>query len=271
MNPLLLALAALQNYDGPLYDAHLHGSPDTPLKDLVELQKKAGIERTVVFLGPRAEAMDGVATSTSLLIDPSTRRQLVTQESVEWLQKNISRFKAVGELALRHRKLGTAIEADGPILKKIYDLAAKHEIPVILHVESSHAAELERALAYNRATKIIWAHAGDAAPALLRAMIKKHENLYADLSCRNPIFNRGFPQLEQSMADNNGKVQPAWKKLLEDYPDRFLFGSDVGGRNPERNARLSDVVKYYRSVFGQIDANAAKKIAHENAEAFFGK
>lgn len=268
---ILLALIALQDYDGPLYDAHLHGGADKTVKELVDLQKKAGIEKTMIFLGPRGESFEGVARCTTLLIDPGTKKQLVTQESVDWLEKNIANVRGIGELALRHRKAGTAIEADGPILKKIYDLAAQQDIPVTLHVESTYAAELERALEYNRKTKIIWAHGGDAPPKTIRELMKKHSNLHADLSCRNPIFKRGFPKLEQSMTDETGKIQADWKKLLEEFPDRFLFGSDVGGQNADRISQLPEIARYYRSVLGQIDSKAAKKIGHENAEALFGK
>jgi predicted TIM-barrel fold metal-dependent hydrolase len=271
---MMLALALLaQDYDGLLYDAHLHGSGDRSVKELVELQKKAGIERTMVFLGPRGEPLEGVPHCTTLLIDPATKKQLVTQASVDWLEKALAggKVRGIGELAFRHRKAETEIDAGGEIPRKIYDLAAKHKVPVTVHVESTWAGELEKGLAHNRDAAIVWAHAGDAAPKLVRELLKKHANLHADLSCRNPLFKRGFPKSEQSMTDDGGKLQPEWRKLLEEYPDRFLFGSDVGGQNADRIPLLPEIAKYYRGVLGQISREAAEKIGHGNAERLFGK
>ena len=61
-------------------------------------------------------------------------------------------------------------------------------MPVDVHVESQYAEELERALAYNRQAKIIWAHYDDDSPQLLKSMMTKNLNLYAALSAINLIY-----------------------------------------------------------------------------------
>ena len=50
--------------------------------------------------------------------------------------------------------------------------------------------------------------------------------------------------------------------MFERFPDRFLFGIDLGPAN--RLALLDEVVQYYRSVLAQLTSTTAEKIAYKN-------
>ena len=58
------------------------------------------------------------------------------------------------------------------------------------------------------------------------------------------------------------------EKMNLEFPDRFLFGIDVG--NQDRHDMIGEVVAYYRSVFGQLTQATAEAIANGNAKRFLG-
>ena len=96
--------------------------------------------------------------------------------------------------------------------------------------------------------------------------IEEFDNLYADLSTRNPYFERGWPMGLQSLSDGPtgmGSLKVGWKNLFEDHPDRFLFGLDLASET--RWLQMPDVVAYYRTVLGELSQATAEKIACENA------
>lgn len=74
-------------------------------------------------------------------------------------------FKGIGELDLRNPIRETVIAADGPVLMKIYALAARFGVPVLLHHCEGHLTtarqgmrELENAFRANPQTQFILGH-----------------------------------------------------------------------------------------------------------------
>jgi predicted TIM-barrel fold metal-dependent hydrolase len=188
----------------------------------------------------------------------------------------------IGEVSLRHSgppALAANIAADDLGAQALYAEAAARSVPITIHFETrdklapgadveSRIEELRSALAAHSNTVFIWAHLGDTGPETVRALIEEFDNLYADLSSRNPYFARGWPVGLQSLSEGaagTGNLKLAWKNLFEDHSDRFLFGLDLASE--VRWAQMPDVVAYYRSVLGQLSAGAAEKIACENARA----
>jgi hypothetical protein len=111
------------------------------------------------------------------------------------------------EMKLHHSgppHLAANIAANQATAMEIYALAAERFVPVTIHFETrdksaptvdiaSRLAELSDALDTYPGANFIWAHAGDTGPATVRALIEGHDNLYVDLSTRNPYFIRGWP------------------------------------------------------------------------------
>jgi len=92
---------------------------------------------------------------------------------------------------------------------------------------------------------LLWGHAGGAPPALVRRLMKAYPNLYADLSGRLLAVTR----------------VPEWKILLEEFPDRFVLGTDAFALSGFVHA-----ISTWRKVLDQLSAPTARKLAHENAE-----
>jgi len=197
-----------------------------------------------------------------------------------------------GEMSIEHFSLPQSpvkdyeyAPADSPLMLLLADIAAEHNVPIDLHMEAlpqdiptpaemkapnpsmlhGNIAAFERLLAHNRSTKMIWAHAGSdnvgfRTPELMRGMLQRNSNLYLEIK-----YDPGFPGKDPPIAD--GKLKPEWLKLYQEFPDRFLIGSDqhfdppatVALSRAQQNALLLD----------QLPAGIRQKIAVDNATRLY--
>lgn len=285
-------------YEGKLFDAHFHliSPRDVMPPQCAAFLRDAGIAGAFLIV-PYQPALTNLLTVMersspgffypSVTVPHDAKGDLMyDEEGLRIMEQNLNNglMHGLGEIPLRHpvfkRSPGGDWPADGPNQLKLYALAAKYKVPINVHVDYDSAPELDRALSRYPEATVIWAHCGDAPPTLVREMMKQHDNLRADISCRNPYFHRRFSIDQQSLTGGDGTIKADWKALFEEYPDRFMFGSDVGGaadsmssagdNEPPRHKQLKEVVQYYRSVLGQLNPATAEKIGWQNAEHLFG-
>ena len=199
-----------------------------------------------------------------------------------------------GELSVEHFSLPQSpvkdyeyAPIDSPLMLLLADIAAEHNVPVDMHMEAllsdipmppeygppnpkmlhANIAALERYLDHNKRAKLIWAHAGSdtlgfRTPDMMRDLLKKHDNLYLEIK-----FDPGFPGMDPPIG-KDGKLKETWLKLYQEFPDRFIIGSDQHFDPPatvplaraQQNALLLD----------QLPADVRKKIAVENALRIYG-
>ena len=69
------------------------------------------------------------------------------------------------------------------------------------------------------------------------------------------------------VVDGMGKLTGEWRALFEQYPDRFLLGSDTWV--PERWASYGEIMAGYRAWLEQLPPKVAAQIANGNARALF--
>ena len=266
----------------PLIDAHSHVDKGIPTQEVITRMLDNGVVGVMLFGGfnnlrnLQRENPDFVFPFSTIRRNSSTKELVLNDATLSSLVRELKTgvMRGIGEISLRHRRFsnsptgGDQNPADGPVVLQIYDLAARYDVPVNVHVDHEFSDELERALEHNRNTNIIWGHMGDGPASLIRGMMGRHPNLYADISTRNPIYDRGIPIDEQSLTHGDGTIKEEWRTLFEEFPDRFLFGIDVG--HQDRHDMIGEVVAYYRSVFGQLTQATAEAIANGNAKRFLG-
>ena len=195
-----------------------------------------------------------------------------------------------GEMSAEHFNGVTPYEyapPDHPLFLLLADIAAKHNIPINLHMEAvptamplpsplksppnppqlhANIAAFERLLAHNPRAKIIWAHAGSdntgfRTTDLCRRLLLAHPNLYMEIKT-DPLANGKNYLLER------GKIVPEWRKLLEDFPDRFIIGSDQKYPEPPGAVqRWQEVV----GLFNQLPSEVRRKIGTENVARIYDK
>jgi len=184
-----------------------------------------------------------------------------------------------------------SVPADHPLFLLLADIAARHDVPIDLHMEpvvadietpeylrgrdnpkvlKRNIDGFERLLAHNRSAKIIWAHAGTAllphrTLELTQELMERHPNLYLQIGVRPGKVR------ELGILGRNG-VKKQWVPLLTKYSDRIVLGGDQffsppGNKGPA--AKFSEGATRIRSGFemllSTLPPDLARKIAYDNA------
>ena len=185
-------------------------------------------------------------------------------------------WQGIGEVFTRHDDLTALTSGDTPranneALGLIYQLAARHDMPVLIHSNITskrernplYLEEIEQPLREHPDTRFIWAHAGTSMeihrhqtqldfllPTLTR-MLERYSNLYIDLS---------WSVLEPYLLDDKGVPRPEWVALVERFPERFMLGSDVVGRF----GSLGEQLHGFDRFLDALPEAVAHKVAKDN-------
>ena len=204
------------------------------------------------------------------------------QNAADYLEMVITSYppgfwRGIGELMSRHDELtaftyGEPPRADHPALMRVYELAARYDLPVLIHHNITSAnqqapiylAELERALAANPATTIIWAHVGIsrrlAAPTLtaeLSRLLATYPNLNIDISW---VVYPDYIAVDDAALDE-------WAGVIEEFPSRVLIGSDKVGHWQG----YTDVIRQYDKLLSRLSPETAAMVAGGNALRLLGE
>ncbi len=256
----LLALPTAAAEPGmPIFDAHVHYSHDawesTPPKAAIAILRKAGLRRAMVSSSSDDGTQKLHAEAPDLVV-PSLRPYRKRGEISTWVHDETViphledrlkkyRYAAIGEF---HVYGG---DADLPVVRRTVQLAKQYKLWLHLHGDSD---AIERVLAQDPEARILWAHSGFDRPEAVRAMLKKHRRLYADLAFRN----------DHAVG---GKVDPAWREAFLEFPDRFLVGTDTF--TPERWHYIAEHADWSREWLAGLPRDVAEHIGWRNGETLF--
>ena len=185
-------------------------------------------------------------------------------------------WQGIGEIFTRHDDLtaltqGETPRANNQALTRVFHLAAEHDLPVMLHSNITskrennplYLPEVEEPLRNHPHVRFIWAHAGtsmeihrhqvklDFLLATLERMLEQSPNLYIDLS---------WTVLHPYLLNEDGKPEPAWVKLVKQYPERFMLGSDVVGRFDN----LGETMQSFTVFLDALPEDVAQQVALDN-------
>ena len=241
----------------PIFDAHLHYSHDAwenlPPSAVIEVLRKAGVRRALVS-SSNDEGQQRLYTLAPDMIVPSLRPYRTRGDVSTWardstvpgyLEERLQKFQyaAIGEFHLYGE------DADLPVPRRMVELAKKHGL--ILHAHSDVDA-IERLLKQWPDARILWAHSGFAGPAEVRAMLRKHQNLWCDLAFRSDHHSSGKPTDD-------------WRAAFLEFPERFMVGTDTF--TPERWLYVGEHANAARTWLSALPRDVAEKIAYRNAES----
>ena len=65
------------------------------------------------------------------------------------------------------------------------------------------------------------------------------------------------------------QARPAWKAVIEKYPDRFLMGIDVWAARLFEAPTLDKLMTWTRRILGELKPDVAERVAAKNAAAIF--
>lgn len=224
-------------------------------------------------------------------IDRPGNTSTVLRELAAELDRGGGEYRGLGEFILVHHAYppvsdGEAggevrIRVDHDAMRRIAALAAKVRLPVVFHAEAEEkpAREAEALFAAYPDTVFVWAHAcGRASAADTARRLRAFPNLVCDLGSMSngprslAGYGRQWPRESpwvHQVQDNDGRIVPEMKVLFEEFPDRFMIGSDVAHTGQLKTYRYR--MDLFRVMLSQLSLEAARKIGAENARRVFAQ
>lgn len=247
-----------------LFDAHLHYNQDSwarhPVSSIQSILDRAGIKRALVSSTPNegtlrlydADPVRFVPEFRPYRTSDDLSRWFANPETLPFIGQGLTggreAYRSIGEFHLY------GDEAKTPVVKRVVEIAVERNL--VLHAHSDDAA-VENLFAINPRAKILWAHTGMTTPtSTVEKMLERHPSLWAELSYRYDV-------------SQNGKLDPAWRALFLEFPDRFMYGTDTWVES--RWEELPSLVSTARGWLAELPEEIAMKIAYRNFETLFGK
>jgi hypothetical protein len=252
---LSAALVAAQD-QRPIVDAHIHYSHDTwgpiPPPEAIKVLRQAGLKKAFVS----SSSDDGTRMlhkEAPDFIVPVLRPYRSRGEIGTWVHDASIVPHVEGRLkTMAYAGIGEfhvfGADADLPVMRRLVELAKERKI--FLHAHSDVDA-VERIFKQDPDARVLWAHSGFTTPDAVRTLLAKHRMLWADLAFRNDYAPYG-------------KLDPAWRQLILDFPDRFMVGTDTP--SPERWYYVVEHAKFSRGWLAELPADVADNVAFRNAE-----
>jgi hypothetical protein len=247
----------------PIFDAHMHYNVEarsswSPQR-VIALWRQLGIRAVLATSRPNDGTLDLIAQNApDINIIPFLRPYRVQPDRHDWfsnpeierfVEKELQRgiYRGIGEFHIFGK------DADAPYMSKIARLAKARDL--WLHAHSDEDA-IERILHHAPGVKLIWAHTGMSTSLdKVEAMFAQYPNLVGELSFRSDL-------------EQNGSLNPQWKRLFLRYPDRFVLGSDTWVTS--RWEDVPQLMAFYRRMLRELPAGIAERIAYKNGLAMFG-
>lgn len=247
----------------PIFDTHVHYSREAwapfPPAAVLEKLDAAGVPRALVSSTPDAGTVALYEAAPARVV-PILRPYRERGDMANWFRDDAVVAYVTERLDLNlHAGIGEfhlmdLAEAGTPQMRSLIKAAMAHDL--ILHVHSG-AGQIEALFAIEPKLRILWAHAGMAAPPeVVGPLLDRYETLWAELSFRAADVAQG------------GDIEPAWRGLLLRHVDRFMIGTDTytNGRWDQYRA----LVEQQRTWVSQLPPEAARAIAYGNAVRLFG-
>ena len=194
------------------------------------------------------------------------------------------KYFAMGEFEARHYPSNTNnrdvhMPVDSEAMQAVFQLSSETGLPFLMHHEAEDELlpELERMLAKYPKAKVIWCHAGRnrnpdtwkifRTADAVRELLKKYPNLYFDLVQSKPGSKyQGTGYVEGIMYDVSPwtvSLNTEWKKVFEEFPERFVIGSDINTGRFDDYARVMETFRTI--VFKGLKKDVAEKLSFKNA------
>lgn len=250
--PLLAQTAPL-----PLFDAHVHYSHDAwetvPPPQAVAILRKAGLKGVFVSSSDDEGTQKLLAAAPDLIV-PELRPYRTRSDLNGWVRdEGIVRY--LEQRLARHRYVGIGefhlygADAELPVPRRMVALA--RERGLLLHAHSD-ADAVHRLFVQWPQARVLWAHSGFERPEAVREQLRRHPALWCDLAFRGDHAS-------------NGRVDPGWREAFEEFPQRFMVGTDTF--TPERWHYIGPHADWTRAWLADLPLPLAERLAWRNAEA----
>lgn len=267
----------------PFADIHLHYNWDQEEiidpASVIKKLKDENIVLGVVSSMPSENALKLASTAGGWVIPlfspyitpPHRQNWYLDKAVVEMARDGLTtkKYQGIGEL---HLWSGLPPREDNEILLALFELAREHDVPFLLHTESSNQQYFTQICQRHKDVRILWAHAGGILkPHDIETVLKQCPNVWIELSARDPWRY-------DSLIDSRGRLPDEWRELIIGYPDRFMTGSDpVWGvtktqrwDEPDEGwEHLHQLIQFHRDWLSTLPSAVEEKVRLRNAIKFF--
>jgi predicted TIM-barrel fold metal-dependent hydrolase len=261
---LVAKFALAQAPQLPIFDAHMHYNIEAweylPPEKLFALFKANNVTSVLANSRPNEGSWTLLKQPQfDVAIVPFVRVYRDRDDYGTWFAKPEVYAHIVAELNREPRAKGigefhlSGEQGAHPGVEKIVNLAQSRGLWLHAHVDD---IALKHILKIAPNAKMIWAHTGFTTPLdIVTEILKTHPNVVGELSYRWDVAG-------------SGTLNPAWKSVFTQFPERFVVGSDTWVN--QRWEGYAETMRQYRAWLAELPTDVAKKIAHENGERLFG-
>ncbi len=189
-------------------------------------------------------------------------------------------FSGIGEFTIHKEFVSSKVSGHtasltNQALGRILDAAGETGLVVILHCDidtvrpaqgarPAYLDEMEQVFKAHQNTTIIWAHTG-----LGRIVAPRENHLdYLKEILGNPTYSHVMFDISwDEVAKYVVKNPQPWASLINQYPDRFLFGSDAVA--PQSDGAYFKTYRDYQPLWQLLDATTSLKVRLKNYARVF--
>ncbi|MGD8743850.1 MAG: TatD family hydrolase [Granulosicoccaceae bacterium] len=270
----------------PLADVHVHYKWSqvevTTPRQAIEAMQRNGVVLAVVFGTPPELVLDLQGTDNLQIVHFYQPYLHPFLKSNWFLNKRApgavrealasGKYRGVGEI---HISDGIGPRMDSVIFNSILQIAAEFDVPVNLHTNASSFEYMRRICTKHGKTRFVWAHAGGLQAEGVGKLLAHCDNVWVEFSARDHLKSvSGIP-----VADVQGQLGEGWLVLMQQYPEKFMIGSDPIWPITEIDSwhsadtgwqTVDEVYAYHRRWLNTLPAELAEKVRYRNAQVLFG-
>lgn len=267
----------------PFADAHIHFNWDQKeiidATAVVDKLRQAGINIAVVSSTPSALALEMKQAGGDLIVpifspyihELGRRDWYLSQRTVELAEEGLRQglYHGIGEV---HFMSGFKPQPTNQIFQQLLRLAGDYDVPVLIHVDSGNEQVFLKLCRQHPQARLVFAHAGGNLEARhIRNLISTCDNVTIEFSARDPWRFDG-------LTDANHQLLEPWRKLVLEYPDRFITGTDPVWKVTRTQTwdqaddgwdYFEQLIAYHRTWIAALPPPVQVKVAFENARRVY--
>lgn len=256
-------------------DVHEHIASMEKAALLLEANRSVGIDRTVIIPSPTETlTLNGQASFTgyrdnvNLILDiaqkhpdhfiPFCTVSPLDADALEFVKDCVRRGGKGVKLYNGHSYYYEifGLPLDGAEMIPIYQFAQENHLPLLFHVNIGfYMSELEVILSKFPKLVVAAPHYMVSSTNLkrVRSLLERYPHLYTDISFGSePFLAAGLRRVSASAEE--------FKELIEDFPDRFLFGADMvlTGTDHKGEEFMESTLRCYRDGLEKEEYNCPR-------------
>jgi hypothetical protein len=192
-------------------------------------------------------------------------------------------FEGIGEFSIHKEFVSAKVAGDvaslnDPALDRLLDFAGEVGLVAIFHNDITMAfskkenarfyfGQMQAALRRHPKTTIIWAHTGLGRVVQPQGQhLAFLEEILSDPACAHVYFDLSWDEVAKYVT-HDAHITAATAALIEKYPDRFLFGTDVVA--PKDAEHYFSVYQDYRPLWAALTPETREKVLKANYVRLF--